>query len=144
MNDYINIALDEAKKAFYDNEVPVGAVIVCDGKIISKQHNMNVENNIFHHAEILAIKEASDKIGDWRLNNCEMYVTLEPCPMCAGAIMLSRIRKIYIGTKSNILSNGDVLKKILQNNQYYHQVKIEYLNNKECSSLLTDFFASKR
>ena len=86
-------------KAIRNQEVPVAAIIVKDNKIISKAYNkVNKRNNILNHAEILAIKKASKKINNWRLNNCDIYVTLEPCSMCAGAIINSRIRKVYIGT----------------------------------------------
>ena len=143
--EYIKMALEEAKKAYLENEVPVGAVIVQNGKILSRAHNTKLKNNsIFNHAEILAIKKACQKIGDWRLNDCEMYVTLEPCPMCAGAIKEARINKIYIGAYSNLLTNREVIKKILCNNDYYHFVDINYLNDYDCSKILTDFFSSKR
>jgi tRNA(adenine34) deaminase len=142
---YIEEALDEAKIAYSLNEVPVGAVIVKDNKIIAKSHNLKKNSNsITNHAEIISIIEASSYIGDWRLNDCEMYVTLEPCPMCAGAIVQSRIKKIYIGCGSNIKSNEKIIKSILQNKEYNHQVEIEYLNNKDCSQILTKFFENKR
>ena len=97
MNKYIKVALDEAKIAYNLNEVPVGAVVVYKDKIIAKAHNLKRStNNIMNHAEIIALLEASQYIGDWRLNDCVMYVTLEPCPMCAGAIVQSRIKQIYI------------------------------------------------
>ena len=143
--DYIDFALKEAKKAFFKNEVPVGAVIVKNGKIIAKAHNKKIKyNDIFNHAEIIAIKKATKIIGDWRLNECDMYVTLEPCPMCAGAIRESRIRKVYIGTYSNINSNTKIVDEIFNDNDYYHNVKYEYLNNKGCSDILSLFFANKR
>ncbi len=144
-NKYIKLALDEAKIAFDLNEVPVGAVIVKDNKLIAKSHNLKKStNNIMNHAEIIAIMEASSYLGDWRLNDCEMYVTLEPCPMCAGAIVQSRIKKVYIGTTSNIKSNKTIIDSIFQNKEYYHQVDIELLNDKDCSQILTDFFENKR
>lgn len=142
---YIDIALKEAKKAYRNDEVPVGAIIIKDGEIIAKAHNKKINtNNIFAHAEMLAIEKASKKIGDWRLNDCVMYVTLEPCPMCASAIQQSRIKQIYIGTTSNIKSNKKVIMSIFDNDEYYHKVNVQYLNNKECSSILTDFFVTKR
>ena len=144
-NKYIEEALEEAKIAFNLNEVPVGAVIVKNGEIIAKAHNLKRStNNIVNHAEIISIVEASNYIGDWRLNDCEMYVTLEPCPMCAGAIIGSRVKKIYIGCESNIKSNKELIKKILQNKDADHFVEIEYLNNEECSEILTKFFSNKR
>ena len=142
---YMRIALDEAKKAYNLNEVPVGAVIVYNNKIIAKAHNLKRKSNcIMNHAEIIAIIEASEKLGDWRLNDCEIYVTLEPCPMCAGAIAQSRIKKIYIGSKSNVLYNEKIVKEIFQNKDYNHYVEIEYINNSECSEILTSFFSNKR
>ena len=145
MNKYINVALDEAKQAYELNEVPVGAVIVHNKKIIARAHNLKRNtNNIMNHAEIIAIIDACQYIGDWRLNECEMYVTLEPCPMCAGALVQSRINKIYIGAKSNNSNNQNTIKNILQNSNYNHQVEIEYLNNKDCSQILSRFFANKR
>ena len=145
IDDYMKIALDEAKIAYDNNEVPVGAVVVKDNRVIAKAHNLKRNsNNIINHAEIIAVMEASEYLGDWRLNDCEMYVTLEPCPMCAGALVQSRIKKIYIGTKSNIKSNKDVIEKILKNGDYNHQVEIEYLNNLDCSQILTKFFENKR
>ena len=145
MNDYMNLAFEEAKKAFYANEVPVGAIIVHKNEIIAQSHNKKIkDNNVCSHAEILALIEATKHIGDWRLLNCDMYVTLEPCPMCAGAILNSRIRRVYIGSESNIKSNKNVLYSILNNKDYNHYVEIAYLNNENCSKILTDFFSSKR
>ena len=142
---FMQMALEEAKKAYNKDEVPVGAVIVYDNKVISKCHNnMKKKNNITNHAEIDAIIEASRIFNDWRLNDCEMYVTLEPCPMCAGAILNSRIKKIYIGAKSNINSNKMIVESILQNSEYYHFVDVEYVDNKEASIILSEFFNNKR
>ena len=142
---YINVALEEAKIAFELNEVPVGAVIVKDNQIIAKAHNLKKStNNIMNHAEIIAIMEASSYLGDWRLNDCDMYVTLEPCPMCAGAIVQSRIKNLYIGTTSNIKSNKEIIGSIFNNKEYYHQVNVEFLDNKDCSQILTNFFENKR
>ena len=144
MNKYIEIALVEANKSKDIDEVPVGAVIVHNNKIISKGHNLSNIDSVSNHAEIIAINEAIKKIGDWRLNECELYVTLEPCPMCAGAILKSRIKKVYIGTSSNIKSNKKIIESIFSNNDYYHIVDFEYLNDDKCSKILTDFFKEKR
>ena len=142
---FIEIALDEAKKAYKLNEVPVGAVIVKNGNVIAKAHNLKQNtNNVLNHAEILAILEASKLLGDWRLNDCDLYVSLEPCPMCAGAIAQSRIKKIFIGTESNIKTNKNIIKSILQNKESDHYVEINYLENKDCSNILTSFFSNKR
>ena len=146
MNElFMKEALDEAMIAYKLNEVPVGAVIVQNGKIIAKAHNLKKStNNIMNHAEIIALVEASGYIGDWRLSDCDLYVTLEPCPMCAGAIVQSRIKKIYIGSKSNVSNNNKIIKRILQNSEYNHQVEIEYINDLNCSKILSDFFSEKR
>ena len=145
MNEFMKVALEEANIAYSNNEVPVGAVIVKDNKIIAKAHNLKRNsNNIMNHAEIIAIMEASEYLGDWRLVDCDMYVTLEPCPMCAGAINQSRIRTIYVGSDSNITSNKKIVEEILQNNNYNHKVDIVYTKNKDCSQILTSFFADKR
>ena len=95
---YMNLALKEANKAFKRDEVPVGVIIVSDNKIVARGYNMReLKGDIAKHAELIAIKKANKKIHDWRLENCTMYVTLFPCPMCASAIVQSRIKKIYIG-----------------------------------------------
>ncbi len=96
---FMKVAIKEALKGESAGEIPVGAVIICDGKVIAKAHNKtSFLKDPTAHAEILAIRKAAKKIGDWRLNNCEIYVTLEPCPMCASAIMLARIKKVIFGT----------------------------------------------
>ena len=138
-------AMKEARKAFFKNEVPVGAVIVKDGIIIAKAHNKKIStNNVFDHAEIIALRKAAKKIGDWRLSGCDMYVTLEPCPMCASAIQQYRINKLYIGTYSNVESNKEVILSILNNQNFNHSVEIEYLYNEDCSKILSEFFDNKR
>ena len=142
---FMNCALEEAQKAFVENEVPVGAIIVKDNVIIARSHNLKVKtSNIMNHAEIIAINMASDKLKDWRLNDCEMYITLEPCPMCASAIQQSRISKVYIGTKSNAISNTEIVEKIFNNSDFCHRVDYHYLNDKRCSEILSNFFANKR
>ena len=145
MNNFIDIALSEAEIAYNLNEVPVGCVIVRNNKVIAKAHNLKkTTNNILDHAELIAIRDAIKFIGDWRLNDCEMYVTLEPCPMCAGAITQSRLKKVYIGTESNIKNNKSIIKQILQNKESDHFVEIDYLDNYKCSEILTKFFFNKR
>lgn len=144
-NKYIDLAYKEALKAYNKDEVPVGAVIVSNGNIIAKAYNKKVTSiDVCAHAEIIAIKKASSKLKDWRLVDCEMYVTLEPCPMCAGAIEQSRIKKVYIGTKSNFSSNQEIIDRIFNNTEFYHRVEYEYLNDLNCSNILKDFFAKKR
>ncbi|WP_410506389.1 nucleoside deaminase [Haloimpatiens sp. FM7315] len=141
----MNEAIMEAKKALELDEVPVGAIIVKDGEIISRAHNLKEKNNdATAHAEILAIRKASENLKAWRLRDCEMYVSLEPCPMCAGAIAQSRIKKIYIGTfDENLGACGSVI-NILQNSHLNTFTEIKWVYSEECSSLLQNFFKSKR
>lgn len=112
----LSLALEEAEKAREKGEVPVGAVIVKDGEIIARAHNLKETlKDPTAHAEILAIREACNKLNNWRLHGCEMYVTLEPCPMCAGAILQSRLSKIYIGTFDDTTGAAGSVVNILQN-----------------------------
>ena len=146
MKQFIKEALTQAKISLKKDEVPIGAVVVLDGKIIAKGHNMREKKkNALMHAEIVAINKACKKLKDWRLENCEMYVTLEPCPMCAGAIANARIKKIVYGAKEKT-SNDNLCEKILSSNRLNH--KCEYVQateyEKECSEILTKFFKSKR
>ena len=145
MNKYMEIALEEAKTAYKEGEVPVGVVIVKDGKIIAKAHNLKERlKSPCAHAEILAINEACRKIDNWRLTGAEMYVTLEPCPMCAAAIAQSRISKVHIGTfNSEMGACGSVL-NLLDYNMFNWNVRINWYYNEECSKLITSFFASTR
>lgn len=144
MNRFLKEAINEALTSKKQDEVPVGAVVVYNNKIIGRGHNENNNKTVCNHAEINAINEAIEYINDWRLNDCELYVTLEPCPMCAGAILKSRIKKVYIGTPSNIKSNHDIIESIFNNKDFYNSVDYEYLNNEICSKILTDFFKEKR
>ena len=142
---YMKEALKEAKKAYNKKEVPVGAVIVKDGKIIARAHNLKeTKLDTTKHAEILAIQKASKKLKAWRLKDCEMYITLEPCSMCAGAIISSRIKKIYIGTmdpKSGAC--GSVLNLLEYN--FNHKVEVETgIMQQECEYILKDFFKKLR
>lgn len=145
MNKFMKEALKEAKKAYEKLEVPVGAVIVKDGEIIARAHNLREnKNSSLAHAEILCIEKACKKLNTWRLEGAEMYVTLEPCPMCAGALVQSRIDKIYIGAKD--LKNGAVgsVCNILEEN-FTHKLEYEYLNDsQECSTIISEFFRNLR
>ena len=145
MIDFMQVAKDEAVLAMNKGEIPVGAIIVKDGLIIGKAHNLK-ENlkDITAHAEILAIRAASKYIGDWRLNGCEMYVTLEPCSMCASAIVQSRISKLYIGTFNNDMGACGSVINILDNRRLSSFVDIKWLYDKECSELLMNFFDNRR
>lgn len=138
---YMKEALKEAKKALDKEEVPVGAIIVKDGKIIARAHNQKETKKIAtKHAEILAINKACKKLDSWRLLDCEMYVTLEPCPMCAGALINSRIKKIYIGTDDlKTGACGSVLN--LLDYKFNHKVEVEkYILKEECEKILKEFF----
>ncbi|MEG0775675.1 nucleoside deaminase [Clostridium sp.] len=146
MNDeYIIEAIKEARKALNKDEVPVGAIIVKDGNIIAKAHNLKeITGDPTNHAEIIAIREACKELGGWRLNGCSMYVTLEPCPMCAGAIIQSRIKKLYIGTFDPKSGGCGSVLNITQDERLNHWVDVKWLYNEECSNLLQEFFKRKR
>ena len=143
---YMKQALIEARKAYEKEEIPVGAIIVRDNKIMAKAHNIKEEkNDTTKHAEIIAIQKASKKLGSWRLNDCEMYVTLEPCAMCAGALIQSRIKKVYIGTMDlKTGACGSVL-NLLEDYTFNHKVEIEKgIMQQECEKILKDFFKMLR
>ena len=138
---FMKEALKEAKKAYKKDEIPVGAVIVKNGEIIARAHNLKeTKCSSISHAEILAIEKANKKINAWRLEDAEMYVTLEPCMMCMGAIINSRIKKLYIGTMDS--KTGAVESVININNyKFNHVVEIEKgILQKECEYILKDFF----
>lgn len=143
--DYMNIAIEEAEKAYSKEEVPVGVVIVKDGEIISRQHNLKEEKKLtIAHAEILAIEEASKKLNNWRLAGCHMYVTLEPCPMCASAIAQSRISKLFIGTFNKDMGACGSTINLLDYDIFNWKVDVKWCYNQKCSDLLTSFFENKR
>lgn len=148
MNDdvYMKLALKEAKKAYKKNEIPVGAVIVLKNQIIGKGYNLKDSTGIVtNHAEIMAIQQANKKIKDWRLNGATIYVTLEPCPMCASAIQQSRISKIVYGASSNKPYDSEISMNILNNNFSNHRVYIEKSSfHNECEELLDSFFEKLR
>ncbi|WP_368489376.1 nucleoside deaminase [Clostridium sp. BJN0013] len=145
MDNFILEAIKEAKVALELGEVPVGAVIVKNNKIISRYHNLKETlKDSTAHAEILAIRNASKVLKNWRLKDCSMYVTLEPCPMCAGAIMQCRINKLFIGTFDPIMGACGSVVNILQNNFLNHWVDIQRLYNDECSNMLKEFFRNRR
>ena len=139
---FMKEALKEAQKAYKKEEVPVGAVIVKDGKIIARAHNVKEsKKNAICHAEILAIQKACKKLNAWRLLDCEMYVTLEPCSMCAGALINSRIKKIYIGTDDQKTGACGSVLNLLEDYPFNHKIEIQkYILKEECESLLKKFF----
>lgn len=145
MNSYIEYAIDEAKKALDMGEVPVGAIIVKENKIIASSHNLKETlKDPTAHAEILAIKKACNKLQNWRLKGCKMYVTLEPCPMCASAIIQSRISELYIGTFDPVAGACGSVVNITNNSYLTSNLNIKWLYNEECSKIITDFFKSIR
>ncbi len=139
---FMNEALKEARKAYEKLEIPVGAVIVKNGKIISRAHNLKeTKQTATAHAEILAIQKANKKLNNWRLIDCDMYVTLEPCSMCMGAIVSSRIKNIYIGT----LDQKKEEKIDIQKYKEEYDVNIKYgICGAECESILKEFFKDLR
>lgn len=145
MHDYMKIAKEEAILGLNKGETPVGAVIVKDGVIIGRAHNLKETlNDSTAHAEILAIKEASKNIGSWRLNGAEMYVTLEPCPMCASAISQSRISKVYVGTFNKDMGACGSVVNLLDSRRLNSYVDVKWVYDEECSVILTKFFKSRR
>lgn len=139
-------ALKEAKKAYKKLEVPVGAIIVKNEEIIARAHNIKeTKKDTTKHAEILAIQRASKKLGAWRLEECEMYVTLEPCTMCAGAIINSRIKKVYIGTKDEKTGACGSVLNLFEDYKFNHKVEYEFdIMQKECEKILKNFFKELR
>lgn len=143
---YMKAAIKEAKKAYALDEVPIGCVIVQNEKIIARGYNRrNTEGNTLAHAELSAIKKASKKTGDWRLEDCTMYVTLEPCQMCAGAIVQSRMKKVVIASMNSKAGCAGSVINLLQMAEFNHQVEIEKgVLQEECSELLSQFFKELR
>ena len=143
---FMKEALKEAKKAADKLEVPVGCVIVKDGKIIARAHNQKeTKKDTTKHAEILAIQKASKKLEAWRLINCEMYITLEPCSMCAGAIINSRIKKVYIGTMDEKTGAAGSVLNLFKDYTFNHKVEVETgIMQAECEKILKEFFKELR
>ena len=143
---YMKAALKQAEKAIAIGEVPIGAVIVYEGKIIARGYNRrNTDKTTLAHAEIACIRKACKKLGDWRLEGCTLYCTLEPCQMCAGAIVQSRIDRVVIGTTSPKSGCGGTLLNILQNPDFNHQSEVLYdVLRPECTEILQRFFKDLR
>lgn len=139
---YMRQAIRQAKKAWENEDVPIGCVIVHEGKIIARGYNRrNVDKTTLAHAEILAIKKASKKIGDWRLEDCTMYVTLEPCQMCAGAIVQARIPRVVIGCMNPKAGCAGSIINLLDMKQFNHQVEVRRgVLGEECSKMMKEFF----
>ena len=143
---FMKEALKEAKKAYDKLEVPVGCVIVKDGKIVARAHNLKEsKNDTTKHAEILAIQKASKKLDAWRLLDCDMYVTLEPCSMCAGAIVNSRIRNLYIGTMDKKTGAAGSVLNLFEDFTFNHKVTVQNgILKEQCEKILKDFFKELR
>ena len=143
---YMKEALKQAKKAYDINEVPIGCVIVQDDKIIARGYNRrNTEGSVLAHAEIAAISKACKKTGDWRLEDCTLYVTLEPCQMCAGAIVQARIPKVVVGAMNPKAGCAGSVINVLQMKQFNHQCELEIgVLGEECKTIMTRFFEELR
>lgn len=143
---YMKEALKQAKKAAELGEVPIGCVIEYQGKIIGRGYNRRkIDKNTLSHAELIAIRKAGKKMGDWRLEECTMYVTLEPCQMCSGAIVQARIPTVVIGCSNPKAGCAGSILNILQEPKFNHQVEIvNGVMEEECSKILTDFFKQLR
>lgn len=143
--DFMKLALEEATKGKNKGEIPIGAVIVKNGKVIAKAHNLKESLNLpTAHAEILAIEKACKEVGNWRLTGAEIYVTLEPCAMCASAIAQSRIARVYIGTFNKDMGACGSVLNLLDYNMLNSFVDVKWCYDEECSDILTEFFLKRR
>ena len=143
---YMREAIKQARKAYALGEVPIGCVIVYEGKIIGRGYNRRtIDKNTLAHAEMMAIKKASKKMDDWRLEDCIMYVTLEPCQMCSGAIVQSRMKKVVIGCMNPKAGCAGSVLNLLQMEEFNHQVELEIgVLGEECSAMMKQFFKELR
>lgn len=148
MNDefFMKLAIEQAEKAREINEVPIGAVLVKDGEVIASAYNLReTEQRSIAHAEMLAIDEGCRKTGSWRLENTTLYVTLEPCPMCSGAIVLSRVERVVYGARDPKGGCAGTLMNLLQEDRFNHQAEVTPgVCEEECGALLSDFFRDLR
>ena len=143
---FMKAAITQARKAYAIDEVPIGCVIVQNDKIIARGYNRrNIDKNTLAHAELSAIRKASKKTGDWRLEDCTMYVTLEPCQMCAGAIVQARIPRVVVGAMNKKAGCAGSVLNLFQIPAFNHQVEFEHgVLEEECSAMLSDFFRELR
>lgn len=143
---FMREAVRQAKKAYKMEETPIGCVIVREGKIIARGYNKrNLKKNTLAHAEISAINKASRVVGDWRLEDCTMYITLEPCPMCAGAIVQARIKRVVVGSMNPKAGCAGSVVNLLQMEGFNHRVEMRSgVLEKECSELMSSFFRALR
>lgn len=139
-------AIKQAKKAYAMEEVPIGCVIVHEDRIIARGYNKrNTKKSTLAHAEMIAIEKACKKLGDWRVENCTMYITLEPCPMCAGAIVQARIPRVVIGTRNRKAGCAGSILNLLQVQEFNHQTELtEGVLQEECSQMMKAFFREMR
>lgn len=143
---YMKEAIRQAKKAYALGEVPIGCVIVYEDQIIGRGYNRRtIDGNTLAHAEMIAIKKACKKMGDWRLEDCTMYVTLEPCQMCSGALLQSRVKKVVIGCMNPKAGCAGSILNLLQVDEFNHQVEVAIgVLGEECSNLMKTFFKELR
>ena len=143
---FMKIALTQARRAAARKETPIGCVIVKDGEILARAYNCrNAQGNTLAHAELRAIRKACKKLGDWRLEGCTMYVTLEPCPMCAGALVQSRIDRVVLGARNPKAGCAGSVVDLLRHSGFNHQVEVvDGVLEEDCSHLLQDFFRQLR
>ncbi|KIL71880.1 tRNA adenosine(34) deaminase TadA [Bacillus badius] len=143
---YMSLAIEQAKKAEALGEVPIGAVIVVNGEVIASAYNLReTTQNAVTHAELLAIEKACQKTGSWRLEQADLYVTLEPCPMCSGAILLSRIERVVYGAKDPKAGCAGTLMNLLEDSRFNHQAEVvSGVLEEKCGSMLTEFFRELR
>ena len=143
---YMKMALAEARKAYQRAEVPIGAVVVCDDQVVGRGFNLREQTqDPTSHAEMIALREAAKNEASWRLEDCQLYVTLEPCPMCAGAILQSRIKRLVYGASDPKAGAVKSLYQLLDDDRFNHQVEVEAgVMEKEAAQLLKDFFRELR
>lgn len=144
--EWMRVAIEEAKKAEALTEVPIGAIVVHEGQIIGRGHNLReTTQNATTHAEMIAIQEACEAIGSWRLEETQLYVTLEPCPMCSGAMILSRVKEVYFGAYDPKGGTAGTLMNLLEDERFNHQAEVEGgILEEECGELLSMFFRNLR
>jgi tRNA(adenine34) deaminase len=145
-NDYMKIALEEAQAAYEADEVPVGALLVLEGQVLAQAHNAPISmNDPSAHAEMLALRQAAEKTGNYRLTGAELYVTIEPCIMCAGAIVLARLKRVIFGARDPKCGAVVSLYEILADERLNHQVAVtEGILRDECGEIMSRYFRQKR
>ncbi len=143
---FMDMALEEAKKAYEKDEVPIGCVIVYKGEVIAREHNTRItDKNPLCHAEIKAISKAAETVGDWRLEGCTVFVTVEPCPMCSGAILQSRIDRVVFGCRNPKAGCCGSILNMMDDDRFNHKVELdEGIRQEECSRIMKEFFKRRR